>query len=72
MSTGVSKCQIIQIFSASTLYLTKFADAVQGSLGGQVLKGDGNYSIARRLRMKLDEKEELSPTCLQACKLFLI
>lgn len=66
-STGVSRCQITRIFSASTSYLTTFADAIQGSLGGQVLKGDGNYSIARRLRMKLDGIEELAPTALQAC-----
>jgi hypothetical protein len=41
---GLSKSQIAEIYIAAHNPLGSFCDAVQGSIGGQVLKSDGCYS----------------------------
>ena len=64
VSTGLSKQHISEIFIASTAHMAKLADALQGSIGGEVLKSDGNYSIPKRIFVSAGSKI----TCLQGCK----
>jgi hypothetical protein len=66
---GISSWQVAEVFTSGTAILVDIADAYQGSLGGQVMKGDGNYSLAKRMLIPvLDGVESVRVTCLQACK----
>jgi hypothetical protein len=67
---GISSWQVAEVFTSGTAILVDFADAYQGSLGGQTMKGDGNYSLPKRflLPVAVGGVESVRVTGLQACK----
>jgi hypothetical protein len=69
---GISSWQVAEVFTSGTAILVDFADAVQGSVGGQVFKGDGNYSVAKRMIVSggPDDVEPVRITAIQGCKLY--
>jgi hypothetical protein len=65
---SLSKSQISEIYLQGSAALNLLCDAFQGSIGGQVIAGDGNYSAAGRIRMNMDDGLPVKPTALQGCK----
>jgi hypothetical protein len=68
LTCGPLKTQITEVFLGSAATLVKFAHAIEASVGGTTVKGDGNYSIPKKISMDAGPGQYVKPTCLQASK----
>jgi hypothetical protein len=68
LTCGPLKTQITEVFLGSASTLVKFAHAIEASVGGTTVKGDGNYSICKKISMDAGGRQCVKPTCLQASK----